>query len=120
MTFAILNLENTSYTTIKKTCLYAVYICSELRTMAEVQAAVAERVTLTATTEYACYPPASQQACWATASLKAPFYEPTSRAPVDIVAVIDKSGSMQGGKLELVKKTLLFVVDQCKSSTCIT
>ena len=83
--------------------------------MAEVQAVVAERITLTSTTEYACYPPASQQACWATASLKAPFYEPTSRAPVDIVAVIDKSGSMRGGKLELVKKTLLFVVDQCKS-----
>lgn len=85
--------------------------------MAELQAAVAERIALTATTEYACYPPASQQACWATASLKAPFYEPTSRAPVDIVAVIDKSGSMRGGKLELVKKTLLFVVDQCKSLT---
>ena len=83
--------------------------------MAEEQAAAeaVERIALTATTEFACYPPASQQACWATASIKAPFYEPAARAPVDIVAVIDKSGSMRGGKLELVKKTLLFVVDQC-------
>ena len=73
-----------------------------------------ERIALLATAEYACYPPESQQVCWATASLKAPFYEPSARAPVDVVAVIDKSGSMRGGKLELVKKTLLFVVDQCK------
>jgi Mg-chelatase subunit ChlD len=81
--------------------------------MAESRAAV-ERIALSAVAEYVSYPPASQQVCWATTSLKAPFYEPTSRSPVDIVAVIDKSGSMRGGKLELVKKTLLFVVDQLK------
>jgi hypothetical protein len=83
--------------------------------MAESRAAV-ERIALSAVAEYVSYPPASQQVCWATTSLKAPFYEPTSRSPVDIVAVIDKSGSMRGGKLELVKKTLLFVVDQRKTS----
>ena len=86
--------------------------------MAQERAAVIERIALTATTEYVCYPPTNQQACWATTSMKAPFYEPTARAPVDIVAVIDKSGSMRGGKLELVKKTLLFVVDQCKLHVC--
>ena len=73
------------------------------------------RIALSATSEYACYPLATQQVCWATTSLKAPFYEPAVRAPVDVVAVIDKSGSMRGGKLELVKKTLLFVIDQRKS-----
>ena len=85
--------------------------------MAELQAAaVAEgaRISLSAVPEYASYPPSSQALCWGIASLKAPFYEPTSRAPVDIVAVIDKSGSMRGGKLDLVKKTLLFVIDQCE------
>jgi hypothetical protein len=80
--------------------------------MAEIQAAGGQRVALSSTAEYPTYPPASQQVCWAVTSLKAPFYEPTARAPVDIVAVIDKSGSMRGGKLDLVKKTLLFVVDQ--------
>ena len=85
--------------------------------MAAEQAPVAECIALTATTEFACYPPTGEQACWATASLKAPFYELTVRAPVDIVAVIDKSGSMHGAKLDLVKKTLLFVIDQCKEWT---
>ncbi len=82
--------------------------------MAEQQEAVVERVALTAAAEFACYAPGSEQPCWAVTSLKAPFYEPTSRAPVDIVAVIDKSGSMRGQKLDLVKKTLEFVIEQCE------
>lgn len=82
--------------------------------MATQQEAPAERIALTSTAELACYPPDSEQLCWAITSLKAPFYEPTSRAPVDIVAVIDKSGSMSGQKLDLVKKTLHFVIEQCE------
>lgn len=46
------------------------------------------------------------------ASFKAPSYELTPRPSVDIVAVIDRSGSMRGTKLDLLKKTLLFVIDQ--------
>ena len=80
---------------------------------AQVAAASSEQVALSCNAEYATYPRRSNQVCWATASLKAPFYEAAARAPVDIVAVIDKSGSMRGAKLDLVKKTLLFVVDQC-------
>jgi Mg-chelatase subunit ChlD len=38
--------------------------------------------------------------------------ENAARAPVVISAVIDKSGSMAGGKLELVKKSLSFVISQ--------
>lgn len=47
-------------------------------------------------------------------NLAAPVYEEDEsvRAPVDIVAVIDRSGSMSGGKLDLVKKTLHIVVTQ--------
>ena len=74
----------------------------------------ADRIALTASAELACYPPSSEQSCWSLASFKAPYYEPAARAAVDIVAVIDKSGSMRGAKIELVKKTLLFVIDQCK------
>ena len=77
-----------------------------------------DRLTLSAAAEFACYPPSKEQSCWAIASLRAPLYEPTSRSPVDIAAVIDKSGSMRGTKLDLVKKTLLFVIDQCKY-TCL-
>ena len=76
-------------------------------------AAGGEQVALSLSAEYALYPRGYNQVCWATASLKAPFYEAAARAPVDIVAVIDKSGSMHGAKLDLVKKTFLFVIDQC-------
>lgn len=69
------------------------------------------RIKLSACGEYQTYT-CDAQSCWATASFKAPVYEPTARPSVDIVAVIDKSGSMRGVKLDLVKKTLLFVIDQ--------
>ena len=73
------------------------------------------RIKLSGCAEYQTYT-CNEQACWATASFKAPLYEPTSRPTVDIVAVIDKSGSMRGTKLDLVKKTLLFVIDQCEKN----
>ncbi len=73
-------------------------------------------VAISASAEYNCYDFGSEQLCWAVTNFKAPYYEPTSRVPIDIVAVIDKSGSMRETKLNLVKKTLLFVIDQCKVS----
>jgi len=48
----------------------------------------------------------------AMVSLTAPKFTKTSRAPIDAVAVIDRSGSMSGIKLELVKKTLHFMTSQ--------
>lgn len=81
---------------------------------AEAAAKGSDQISLTCSTEYSSYP-LSEQTCWAVTSFKAPFYEPTARASVDIVAVIDKSGSMRGQKLSLVKDTLHFVIDQCKS-----
>ena len=72
------------------------------------------RINMNWTPEFGSYTPSAEQPAWAVCTLKAPFYEPTSRAPVDIVAVIDKSGSMHGEKLDLVKETLEFVIDQCK------
>lgn len=71
-------------------------------------------VSLTASTEYFCYVPTKKHHCWALTSLKAPFYESSARSSVDIVAVIDKSSSMRGEKIALVRETLLFVIDQCK------
>jgi len=51
-------------------------------------------------------------------SIIAPTYIPKEgeiRAPIDLVCVIDKSGSMGGEKIRLVKESLLFMIDQLKS-----
>ena len=78
-------------------------------------ASPSQEIDLTASIQYVAYDHAMPTAdCIAMATVRAPLYEPQSRSPVDIVAVIDRSGSMSGIKLDLVRKTLLFVIDQCK------
>jgi len=49
------------------------------------------------------------------ASLKAPHCEITHRAAIDLVTVIDRSGSMDGDKLKLVLQTLSFIIRQLLS-----
>ena len=36
------------------------------------------------------------------------------RPGLDLVITIDKSGSMRGNKIKLVKETLIFIVDELK------
>jgi Mg-chelatase subunit ChlD len=73
-----------------------------------------DKIALEITPEYTSYSPGGQEKCWATATMTAPFYEPTSRSEIDLVAVIDRSGSMGGSKINLVKETLVFIIDQRK------
>eukprot|EP01080_Neovahlkampfia_damariscottae_P003093 gene3093-5263_t len=50
-------------------------------------------------------------------TLKAPTYNTEQkRAAIDLVCVIDKSGSMEGEKLKLVKSSLNFMVEQLNSN----
>ena len=37
------------------------------------------------------------------ASIKAPYFREDDRAPIDLVAVVDESGSMSGDRIKLVK-----------------
>jgi len=74
-------------------------------------------LTLKITTEYEQATLADQE-MYTMLTLTAPEYESEergNRAPIDIVCVIDKSGSMSGEKIELMKKTLLFMVEQLKA-----
>ena len=78
-------------------------------------ASSAQEITLTTSIQYHSYDYDKATAdCIAMATIRGPPYETQSRSPVDIVAVIDHSGSMAGEKLDLVRKTLLFVIDQLK------
>ena len=74
----------------------------------------ATEVSLTAIAEFSSYSPAVRHDCWAVVEIAAPSCKLESRAPIDIVAVIDTSGSMEGEKIDLVKYTLLFVINQRK------
>ena len=69
-------------------------------------------VWCSAKAEYTQYPYGSRQDCWAIVSVKA--LRITTRHHVDIVAVIDNSGSMAGMKIQLVKETLLRLINLCE------
>ena len=74
-----------------------------------------EKIALSGQAEQEAYPYDQEAACWSMVSLQAPAFEPTERASIDIVTVVDKSGSMSGEKISLVRETLHFVVDQRES-----
>lgn len=70
-------------------------------------------VVCTVKAEFSQYPHGSRQDCWAIVSTKAAKI--TKKQAVDIIAVIDNSGSMAGMKLHLVKEMLQRLINQCKT-----
>eukprot|EP00123_Amoebidium_parasiticum_P021114 comp6178_c0_seq1/m.2007 comp6178_c0_seq1/g.2007 ORF comp6178_c0_seq1/g.2007 comp6178_c0_seq1/m.2007 type:complete len:598 (-) comp6178_c0_seq1:3-1796(-) len=55
-----------------------------------------------------------EQDVYGLVTLRAPFFEPIQRAPLRVVLVLDVSGSMNGEKLDLVKESVMFSIDQLK------
>merc|ERR1719461_337015 len=49
------------------------------------------------------------------ASIKAPYFRASDRAPIDLVAVVDESGSMSGDRIKLVKETVQFIIKNLES-----
>lgn len=79
--------------------------------------AMATDISVSCTSEYPDYTYNEKHDIWTLVSLTAPCQaeddeEKEEKVPMDIVAVMDKSGSMAGEKLELVKRTLEFVLTQ--------
>lgn len=73
-------------------------------------------IELSGLLDYEGVPFDQSRKCVAMASIRAPLYEPKVRAPLRMVCVVDRSGSMEGDKINLVKKTLQFVVKQLKAT----
>ena len=76
-------------------------------------------ITATTTFEYAAQPSHQQSNIFGLVTLQAPSVIPTStesaavtRVPLDLVCVVDQSGSMSGEKIALLKQTLVYIVDQ--------
>merc|ERR1719499_1064688 len=49
------------------------------------------------------------------ASIKAPYFREDDRAPIDLVAVVDESGSMSGDRITLVRETIKFIIKNLES-----
>lgn len=72
-------------------------------------------LSLSGTSEYDIYSQSSQ-ATHIAVTVKAPAYEPKEHTPIDLVISLDVSGSMQGEKLNLAKKAILFVIQNLRAA----
>ena len=72
---------------------------------------VTSTMQLKYSSEYSCY---KNEACDATCLLttEAPKLDTADRSPISLSMVLDRSGSMSGHKLELVKRTCNFLLKQ--------
>jgi uncharacterized protein YegL len=76
------------------------------------------QLEFTTTLEYDIVEPNKTEDLYVMASIKAPLAESeerSTRAPIQIVCVIDKSGSMSGNNMKLVRESLVYMIDQLKS-----
>ena len=90
-------------------------MCSSGESPADATPGSGSKCLLTASlvSEFSQYSSASKGPVFAVLSLIAPpEAEESRRAPVRLAGVIDKSGSMSGPKLELVKATTEFMSNQ--------
>ncbi len=78
-------------------------------------------ITATTTLEFGAQESTKESNIYGMVTLKAPVLLSNTasekeldelRVPVDLVCIVDQSGSMQGNKIHLLKDTLNYIVDQ--------
>jgi hypothetical protein len=65
-------------------------------------------ITITSVSEYKQYAACASSSTFVNCHIVAPSCDETERKPIDLVVVLDRSGSMEGEKLDLCKKTMDF------------
>jgi len=75
------------------------------------------KLTVKSTSEFdqLCYSQEFKQYLFMS-SIQAPYFRADNRAPIDLVCVVDESGSMSGERIDLVKQTLEFIVKNLESN----
>jgi len=73
------------------------------------------QLKLHTTTEFESFSLNASEEFFVLGSVETPKFELKARAPVEVVAVVDVSGSMAGEKLSLVRSTLQFLSHQFQS-----
>jgi len=78
-------------------------------------------ITATTTLEFGAQESTKESNIYGMVSLKAPSFLSNTASekeidelhvPIDLVCVIDQSGSMQGEKIKLLKDTLAYIIEQ--------
>ena len=72
----------------------------------------AAAVSLSSASELPALSSAEAHSTLAMISLAAPAHTPAARLPLEVVAVVDRSGSMGGPKMQTMKQTLRFLVEK--------
>ncbi len=78
----------------------------ELEAESPVSEPLPNNIIFSSTTEFKALSSTSSHIFLASADLRGPFFEAKSRAPLNFIAVIDRSGSMSGEKIKLVHSKL--------------
>jgi hypothetical protein len=82
-------------------------------------------ITATTTLEFGAQEAGKESNIYGMVSLQAPSLLPSTasekeldelRVPIDLICIVDQSGSMKGAKISLLKNTLNHIVDQMNSS----
>jgi len=88
------------------------YVMVDAVAAAPTAAAAAPAMSISCSAEKPALASSEAHTTLAMISLAASAHEPVTRLPLEVVAVVDRSGSMSGEKMQTMKQTLTFLVSK--------